>query len=269
MVAGPPLPVAAARAMLPRMVGTRQGGHSHVLSADLLGDPPMTRPLLWGGAAAMLGAAIWAALNFFADLELGYLAWGIGALVGFAIVKGGGHGTLLAASAAILAVLAIGTGKYAAFQLQMERQIDAVVAGVDAKMLTDRLAQAEDWVALGEHPDKAAISAYLLDHDLGELDPDTFAAQEGPGLRQQVTTKPTLEQWRKQLRDEISGQVGFADFVRALRAGFHPLDIVFVVLGLMSAFGIVSRHTTSLRTMARQQLRAARDEAAVATTPSE
>lgn len=43
-----------------------------------------TRAMTFAGVAALVGAAAWGLVAFYAHREIGWLAWGIGALVGFA-----------------------------------------------------------------------------------------------------------------------------------------------------------------------------------------
>ena len=72
-------------------------------SNELLPPPPVGIPLALASLAALLGAAAWGLLAIYADLQHGFLAWGIGGLVGFAVVKGGGYGKQQAILAAVLA----------------------------------------------------------------------------------------------------------------------------------------------------------------------
>ncbi|MEM6730331.1 MAG: hypothetical protein AAF658_02175 [Myxococcota bacterium] len=44
--------------------------------------------LLFGAIAAAIGAAVWAGITIATDYEVGYVAWGLGGLVGIAVAKG-------------------------------------------------------------------------------------------------------------------------------------------------------------------------------------
>jgi hypothetical protein len=95
-----------------------------------------------GAGAALVGAAAWGALAFFAGIEAGILAWGIGLLVGAAFLVVGqkrgsvGRGVL----AAVIALLGIGLGKmggayaeadrYVAEQKQTVSVEDVAIAGI-------------------------------------------------------------------------------------------------------------------------------------------
>jgi len=90
-----------------------------------------------GAIAGLIGAAIWAAIGYFTGLEIGWIAWGIGMLVGIGVrVVGsqeiasfdktqrkmvrsrvGAEGPLPGMVAAVLAVVSVLAGKYALVHL--------------------------------------------------------------------------------------------------------------------------------------------------------
>jgi hypothetical protein len=70
------------------------------------------RAILAGAAAAVLGGAIWAFIAVAADLEVGWIAWGIGLLVGFAMTRvTDKRGTTMAGIAAALSAVGLIAGK--------------------------------------------------------------------------------------------------------------------------------------------------------------
>jgi hypothetical protein len=78
------------------------------------------RAVLFGSLAGLLGAAAWAAIAYYANYEIGWLAWGIGLAVGAATVKGAGFGSqFVGVTAAVITVIAIVLGKYATAELTM------------------------------------------------------------------------------------------------------------------------------------------------------
>jgi hypothetical protein len=73
-----------------------------------------------GSIGGAVGAAIWAGISYASNYEIGWIAWGIGGIVGFAVrfvageeEEGFGPG----ATAAVLAILAVLGGKYAAYAM--------------------------------------------------------------------------------------------------------------------------------------------------------
>ena len=71
--------------------------------------------------------------------------------------------------------------------------------------------------------------------------------------------KPTLQEWRAHeqpaVEDWVAENYTFIDY---LKGDFHLFDILFVILGLATAFGLVSRHTAELQESAREHLQAER-----------
>lgn len=233
----------------------------------LLPPVPTARALMFAGIAALLGAVAWGLIAFYAHYEVGYLAWGIGALVGFAAIKGGGHGTLVAVAAGALALLSIGTGKQLAFRMSMDQAAQEYVdEHVTTAVHAERERDAADWVALGDAPTADQVQAYVEGHGFDADDMTQFAAEEGPELRRFAAENLTLEQWRDQVRERFVS--GFS-FVEYLQDDFHPADILFVLLGIASAFGLVSNHTTKLHVAVREAERKRREAEAQATqTPA-
>jgi hypothetical protein len=72
---------------------------------------------LAGLAAAIVGGIVWGLIVRWTDYEIGFAAWGIGFIVGTAVVFGaqGGRGTPFQILAVVLALAGIVIGKYLAF----------------------------------------------------------------------------------------------------------------------------------------------------------
>jgi hypothetical protein len=77
--------------------------------------PPAPTPAIIAGVlAALAGAAIWTGFVVFTDTEFGWIAWGIGALVGFVMSRVTPlRSPQLAVTAAVLAAVGLGIGKVA------------------------------------------------------------------------------------------------------------------------------------------------------------
>ena len=231
----------------------------HVRTEDLLPPPPIARALVFAGMGALLGAAAWSLLAFYAHREFGLLAWAIGGVIGFATVKAGGHGTMLAACAGALALLSIGSGKHLAFQLFVDKEAERFAAQLDSSAHQERAQDAADWIALGEQPTAEQVRAFAAAHRYAVEDTASFAREEGARLRQFAAEKPSLDQWREQVRVDVTSGASFVTF---LQDDFHPADILFVLLGVASAFGLVSKATVQLQVAARQAAREQREAGA-------
>lgn len=72
----------------------------------------LLRPILAGSAAGVVGGAIWAGIVALTNYEVGYVAWGIGGLIGYAMTRATPQRTTqLAGIAAIIAITSLLLGK--------------------------------------------------------------------------------------------------------------------------------------------------------------
>jgi hypothetical protein len=74
--------------------------------------------LIAGAVAALVGAGIWAAVTALTSMEIGWIAWGVGGLVGFVMSKfTPQRGVKLGVYAALLAALGLAIGKVATVRM--------------------------------------------------------------------------------------------------------------------------------------------------------
>ncbi|HXF96407.1 MAG TPA: hypothetical protein VNI61_09935 [Gemmatimonadales bacterium] len=126
-----------------------------------MGDENAGRALFGGAVAALVGALIWTAVVKLTNYEVGWVAWGIGALVGLTMAKmtPARSGTL-GVYAALLAALGLATGKV--------MQLKATASSAHQEIVADQ---------------EALTHAFLLDMRTGEsFSPEVNAelAQLGP-----------------------------------------------------------------------------------------
>ena len=82
--------------------------------------PSSGRAIVAGLLGALLGAGIWTAVTAMTGWEVGWVAWGVGALVGFAMSKfTPQRGVQLGVYAAVLAVLGLAVGKVATIRMMV------------------------------------------------------------------------------------------------------------------------------------------------------
>lgn len=74
-----------------------------------------------GLVAGIVGAAIWAAIGYYANMEVGYVAWGIGGLVGVAVAAAGKNGVSAGIVAVLITVASLCAGKYASVELALSQ----------------------------------------------------------------------------------------------------------------------------------------------------
>jgi len=109
-------------------------------------------PLIGALIGGAIGATIWAAVSYFLNFELGYIAWGIGGLVGLGATISNDHqkaggGAIIGAMAAIVAMGSIAGGKYAAAYFAVHKWVgesgmfeEVTAADVEDDWLLDTMA---------------------------------------------------------------------------------------------------------------------------------
>jgi len=108
----------------------------------------LNRAIIFGAIAGVAGAALWAAIAYFANVEIGWLAWGIGGAVGFACAQGAGYGSrLIGTTAALITVVALLLGKVATVELLVNQEfgdpqalLEQTIAELNDETLTSWLA---------------------------------------------------------------------------------------------------------------------------------
>tara|TARA_R110002096_G_scaffold16264_54_gene55788 strand:+ start:1030 stop:1782 length:753 start_codon:yes stop_codon:yes gene_type:complete len=227
----------------------------HVRTEDLLAPPPIGRALALAGLAAVAGAAIWGLLRIYGNLEHGVVAWGIGGLIGFAIIKAGGHGVVLSTAGAVLAVLSIAAGKQISFQSMQNEIIESSMEQV-ALSYDETRTDAEAWAKLGDSPSDEAVEEFALDHNFDVDNAAQLRSEFGPDLDRFAAEQPSREVWTESKRtiveESIAENFTFMDY---LREDFNLFDILFIGLGIATAFGMVHKHTLALQVEARQNMR--------------
>ncbi len=201
-----------------------------------------------GLIAAIIGALAWAAIVYAARIEIGYLAWGIGGLVGFAVAwatRGGG------AAAAVLAVLltvaSIAGGKYLAAQWMVNKDIDEMIQDrpaewseeytisfmadevLEARALAGQPAVGEDFSgeAQADYPADVWAEAKKRWDSMDQAGRDGYAKAKRDGFDRNLAD----------LRREAT--------MAAFTGNLGVIDIVFFVLGVITAWQIAFRDMVS------------------------
>ena len=81
------------------------------------------KDIIFGVIGGLVGAAVWAGVTYITEYEVGWIAWGVGGLVGYCVAFGnrdrGRSATGAGVIAVVITVLSIAAGKYAAIDLMM------------------------------------------------------------------------------------------------------------------------------------------------------
>jgi phosphate/sulfate permease len=204
--------------------------------------------LVTGGIAGLLGAAIWASISYFFNYEIGWIAWGIGAMVGGGVVMGGGKGNGAALIACLITVLSICGGKIAGihFAIQssdLSSEIEASITIADYNLAKQ---EAAAFVALES---RAQYPAFMVQYEY------TDATSPGSITQGEITefednnleylqdfnaNPPSFEEW-KAVQVALIREFLQTDFsyMEMLKASLSLFDIIFFLLALITAYKII------------------------------
>ena len=212
--------------------------------------------IIAGVVAGAVGAAVWAAIAYYANVEIGYVAWGIGILVGAAIAATGKRSPLAGVAAVLITIVAIAGGKYAVIEIavqQMRAEMDLMAAQelgpevevtdvelqgfLAGKNATQREEAGEEisWPEVAE--DEESVEAVY---------PADIWREAGEQFKQKTPDeKVALREEYLAAARELTANFGQA-FVDAARkegfaASFGIIDVIFFGLAVITAWGIASR----------------------------
>lgn len=203
--------------------------------ADEQDDGRGTLALAAGMVAAAVGGGIWAVLVLLTKMEIGWVAWGVGALVGIAMSRVTSKRTRqLAYAAAGYAVFGLIVGK--AFSLSatvgiVGRQIEGD-SGVMTGAVAWQMYQARE---LSQPTLEAIDAAVSSGNELG----DALTLD----MQQQATAK--LAQMTAQQRHEAAKRVANASLKDAglyeiVRSQLSFFDLLWVLLAVTTAYGMMA-----------------------------
>jgi hypothetical protein len=213
---------------------------------------PIAMPLAAAGGAALVGAVGWALLLNQAGYEIGWIAWGIGALVGWVAVKVGGRGRMLAVGAAVLTVSSIFAGKLLGYHLQIGASAGQM-ADQEALAYDEYVRDASDWAELcaSGQPTPEKVRGFMSTHEYVEpgKEPipdeqlDFFLASMAPRLQWIQTEKPSPDEFRARSESDLRAMVyAEASLPELVAEDLNLIDALFVFLGISTAFGLVMRN---------------------------
>jgi hypothetical protein len=198
---------------------------------------------------------IWAGISYFTGYEIGWIAWGVGGLVGLGCAKGGkGSSNLLGTIAIVITLLSILAGKYAAVEFGIRKEF-----GSEEEILQSALTELQK--------DEVVVS-YLADEIIEERQAQGDTIQWPSGVNpeeasQQSDYPPTIwskaaskwegmspeeqEEYRDQLAEQIRANVQafFSDIsATGFLSSFGFIDLLFFGLAVATAFKIAARGST-------------------------
>jgi hypothetical protein len=188
--------------------------------------------------AGFVGMMAWYFLIKWTGYEIGYAAWGVGALTGIGARVAGCKGSpYLGAFAAVCALVAILGGQF----LAAKNMSNEILGKLSEAAFKSRVAFAKSMIDAPTDQDRKA----LLSRNESAGGPDAlqitderwarFQATEMPELRDLAAGKITEEQFRKKLLSNT-----LADDYELLKASASWFTLIWLLLGVGSAFKIAS-----------------------------
>ena len=196
-----------------------------------------------------VGALVWTGVGYTTDLEIGWIAWGIGALAGYGMHRGlGGAGDFASgALAAVIALAGVFFGKYATVHFAVERSLGELEATpIDAQTVRVHLADevVREWEAEGRElvwPEGMSIE---IAEQPAQYPPGVWDEAEtrfaALSAQDRARIKKDMEAERATALQAMRPQIASASFQESLGA----YDLLWAGLALATAFRIASRRTT-------------------------
>lgn len=197
---------------------------------------------LVGGA---VGAAIWALIAYQAHVELGWIAWGVGVLVGLGVRLGaaGDTGPATGLIAAVIAAASVAGGKYATIMVLADDATAAVNSEIDQLsdeaifgFLVDEVVV--EFEAQGRKLDWPEGMNIELAREEADYPKDVWAEAKARWERADEAWRNEYRQYaRAKLKHEFQQVVGELRDQTFLES-FEVIDIVFFLFAVISAYGI-------------------------------
>lgn len=213
--------------------------------------------LIGGVVTGALGALVWALLGYYAHIEIGWIAWGIGALVGAGVYVGGGKrvGAIGGVLAVVLALASISAGKYAAVHLAAADAEAEFVKEMESGIASNH--DTDDLFVLSiadQLADEADASGKTLDWPNAKSAEDREDESDYPASimkdarsRWSAMSADEKEKFKASTEAELRASVAEAVSVQgtAIRtqgfvASWGLFDVLFVLLAVASAYRLGS-----------------------------
>jgi hypothetical protein len=204
--------------------------------APSAGPRKKASPVLAGVLVGIPAAVLWVLIVYVTGYEIGWVAWGVGAVIGFAVAKSahepnaslGPTAAALAVASLILAkVLIVEFAAPAILRKEFLKTRDATAAMFLVDMRINKSFSPE------------------LQATIEQLDAGTLSEEQRYELRQQVeseataraaaATKPERE---RVVRAGVDGMLGAMGFFGVLQKSFSLWDVLWIGLAISSAFKI-------------------------------
>jgi hypothetical protein len=202
--------------------------------------------LIGGAIGGLIGAAIWAGIAYGTGYEIGWIAIGVGALVGFGVllVSKGSLGPVGGVLAVVISIAALLGGKYAAVELQLRHELEAAGIGDpsnvvidDEELLISYVADqvVEEYQAEGKPVNWPRLTMEEPEEE-ADYPPDVWADAV---TRWETMSDAERDEFRRGIERMVSDNLTqvLADArSQGFKASFGILDIVFFLLAIVTAY---------------------------------
>ncbi|CAN5694663.1 hypothetical protein BH11PLA1_BH11PLA1_03270 [soil metagenome] len=223
-----------------------------VTGGEVAGALTKSNPLMWilgGSIGGAVGVAAWAGLILAAGVESGWVAWGVGAVVGYgvAVCARERANALSGTIALVLAMASICVGKYVAVSVMVDRFTTSskfVAQRAEAEATGIKIMYAHREVERLRAANKPAVFPGGVSEDDAEtaamFPPGAWEKGEAAFAAEPDENKQAAHQFvGAAVSAHVSERVAEAK-ADAWKASFGPLDIVFLLLAIFTAFRIGS-----------------------------
>lgn len=194
-----------------------------------------------GLIAGLIGAVIWAAIVYFFQVEIGWIAWGIGALVGVGVAMAckGDTEDLTGVIAAACALLSVLVGKYAAVYFLVAGHMPADFADVKPQDMIEQRA----WEIIGERKAAGKSTGMPNNKSSEEATFDDLPADVRNQARRDWEAlgdddKEAKLTEAKQQREEVAEMIAGAVRGQGFKESFGPFDFLWFFLAAATAYKI-------------------------------
>ena len=208
--------------------------------------PSFLRWVVGGLIGGAVGAAAWAAITYYTNHEIGYVAWGVGILVGFCVrfAAGSDEGFGPGLTAAAIAIVALVGGKYAATSLLVDKVFAdmPMIANVTPAQMQEELISeiVAEWTEAKKPMKWPAGKTLENAESTADYPPEVVKEAE----KRWNALKP--EEQQAQIQERTESIQAFASSLKAMarqegfKASFTPIDILFFILAIGSAWKLGS-----------------------------
>jgi hypothetical protein len=205
--------------------------------------------VMGAAAAALVGALIWTLVCSLTRLEIGWVAWGVGCLVGIGAVALGGRGKQMAVTCALLAAAGIFLGKVLTVKTALAEGIESagktmltVETYEEWKKFAEEIASVDD----AKHVEYAIARGFSPPpedpaHGAGAKQLELFKTNVEPILRGLHEERWDYERWRAEMLAVVTRCAREECSIAGMTfRNLSAIDVIFFLLGISTAFRIVA-----------------------------